>query len=109
MNKANLLLFFVALILFFGFSRAAFAALPPLIPMEDFFRNSEITGFSISPDGKKLAYIKPVERRMNVFVRDIETGEELRLTNEKERDVAGFFWKGNDRVIFMKDSGGDEN
>ncbi|MCL1941489.1 MAG: S9 family peptidase, partial [Synergistaceae bacterium] len=38
-----------------------------------------------------------------------ETGEERRLTNEKERDVAGFFWKGNDRVIFMKDSGGDEN
>ena len=89
--------------------RIVFAAIPPLVPLEDFFRNSEITGFSISPDGKRLAYIKPVERRMNVFVRDIKTGEERQLTTEKDRDVAGFFWKGNDRIIFMKDSGGDEN
>ncbi|MCL2767325.1 MAG: S9 family peptidase, partial [Synergistaceae bacterium] len=110
MHKTSLLLiFFIAIISFWGFSRIAFAALPPLIPIEDFFRNSEIARFSISPDGSKLAYMKPVDRRMNVFVRNIETGEERRLTTEKERDVAGFFWKGNDRIIFMKDSGGDEN
>ena len=44
----------------------AFAALPPLIPMEDFFKNAESAGFSISPDGTRLAFVRPWERRMNV-------------------------------------------
>lgn len=91
------------------FPFVACAAPAPIIPMEDFFRNSEISSFSLSPDGNKLAYKKPYERRMNVFVRDIETGEEKRLTSEKERDVSGYFWKGNDKIIFAKDDGGDEN
>ena len=81
----------------------------PLIPMEDFFRNPEIAGFSISPDGKKLAFAKPWERRMNVYVRDLATGEEKRLTSATERDVAGYFWKGSDRIVYAQDKGGDEN
>ncbi|MDR1377537.1 MAG: S9 family peptidase [Synergistaceae bacterium] len=82
---------------------------PPLIPMEDFFRNPEVASFSISPNGKKLAYMKPWERRLNVYVRDIYSGEERRLTSAVERDVAGFFWKGNDHIAFRQDKGGDEN
>ncbi|MDR2180087.1 MAG: S9 family peptidase [Synergistaceae bacterium] len=82
---------------------------PALIPMEDFFRNPEVASFSISPDGKKLAYKKPWERRLNIYVRDIESGQERRLTSATERDISGFFWKGNDRIAFSQDKGGDEN
>jgi dipeptidyl aminopeptidase/acylaminoacyl peptidase len=82
---------------------------PPLIPVEDFFRNPKLASFSISPDGKKLAFLKPWERRLNVYVRDIDTGEERRLTSATERDVADFFWKGGDRIAFSQDKGGDEN
>ena len=82
---------------------------PPLIPMEDFFRNPELASFSISPDGEKLAYLKPWERRLNVYVRHIDTGEEHRVTSATERDVASFFWKGSDRIAFSQDKGGDEN
>ncbi len=82
---------------------------PPLVPMEDFFKNPDIASFSISPDGKKLAYVKPWERRLNVHVRDIDSGEERRLTSATERDIAGFFWKGSDRIAFVQDKGGDEN
>jgi dipeptidyl aminopeptidase/acylaminoacyl peptidase len=82
---------------------------PPLIPLEDFFRNPESAAYRISPDGKKLAYLKPWENRLNIFVRDIDSGEERRLTSSEERDVADFFWKGSDRVAFSQDKGGDEN
>jgi len=77
--------------------------------MEDFFRNPDIASFSISPDGKKLAYVKPWERRLNVYVRDVESGEERRMTSITERDVSGFFWKGSDRIAFSRDRNGDEN
>ena len=82
---------------------------PPVLPMEDFFRNPEVGAFFLSPDGTKLAFVKPWERRMNVYVRDIETGAEKRVTSATKRDIAGFFWKGSDRIVYIQDKGGDEN
>ena len=52
-----------------------------------------------------LAFVKPWERRMNVYVRDIETGAEKRVTSATERDIAGFFWKGSDRIVYIQDKG----
>ena len=101
---------FVLLALFFAMPAAcAFAAVPPLLPMEDFFRNPETAAFSISPDGKKLAFARPWQHRMNVYVRDIATGNEKRITSATERDIAGFFWKGSGKIVYAQDFGGDEN
>ena len=91
-----------------GAAHAATGA-APLLPMEDFFRNPESASYSISPDGRRLAFVKPWENRMNVYVRDLETGIDKRVTSATERDIAGFFWKGNDRIIYAQDQGGDEN
>ena len=102
-------LFLLTIILAFMPLSCAFAALPPLLPMEDFFRNPDTAAFSISPDGTRLAFARPWERRMNVYVREIATGIEKRITSATERDIAGFFWKGNDRIVYAQDSGGDEN
>ena len=38
------------------------------IPLEEFFRNSEVRSYDISPDGKYLSYMAPYESRMNIFV-----------------------------------------
>ena len=86
-----------------------FAAMPPLLPMEDFFRNPDTAAFSISPDGTRLAFARPWQHRMNVYVREISTGVEKRITSATERDIAGFFWKGSDKIVYAQDSGGDEN
>ena len=80
----------------------------PKIPLEDFFKNPEKTGYSISPSGTHLAYMAPVESRLNVFVQRIGEDEARQLTSETDRDIAGFFWKGN-RILYLKDDGGDEN
>src|SRR5207247_2525513 len=34
------------------------------IPMRDFFRNPEKTGFQISPDGKTISFLQPYENRL---------------------------------------------
>jgi dipeptidyl aminopeptidase/acylaminoacyl peptidase len=81
----------------------------PLIPVEDFFRNAEIRGFSISPDGQHLAFQKPWESRMNIFVKPVNGTSEIRLTSAKERDIQGYFWKNNNTLVFIQDKGGDEN
>jgi Tol biopolymer transport system component len=81
-----------------------------LIAMKDFFRNPEKASFSLSPNGEYLAFMQPWEKRLNVFVQ--KTGSDaapVRITGATERDIAGFGWKGNNRIIFVQDKGGDEN
>ena len=81
----------------------------PLIPMEDFFRNPEKSSFNISPDGNHIAYMKPWKSRMNVFVMDMITKKEARLTSSQERGIYGFAWLTNKRIGYIKDEGGNEN
>src|SRR5215468_9671481 len=59
-------------------------ALPPKIPLRDFFKNPVSRGYDLSPDGKTLSFLQPWESRMNIFIRPIEGGEAKRLTNEKD-------------------------
>src|SRR5215207_11572735 len=85
------------------------AASPPLIPVKDFFRNPVKTGYSLSPNGEYLAFLQPWEKRMNVFVEKIGSGQATRVTSAKARDISGYAWKGNNRLVYIQDTGGDEN
>ena len=79
------------------------------IPLEDFFRNPEQSAYQISPNGKFFSFMAPYQRRMNVFVQEIGGEGILRLTNDTLRDIAGYAWAGNDRILYLNDTGGDEN
>jgi len=79
------------------------------IPLEDFFKNPEKSRYQISPDGKYFSYMAPFEKRLNIFVQEIGTDKTIQLTTEKDRDISGYFWKNPTRIVFLKDTGGDEN
>ncbi len=81
----------------------------PLIPLEDFFRNPEKTAFQLSPNGEYFSFLAPWESRLNVFVQKVGVDSAVRITSETERDIAGYLWKGDNRILFLKDTGGDEN
>ena len=79
------------------------------IPLEDFFKNPEKSGYQISPNGKYFSYMAPYESRMNIFVQKIGKDKAEQLTFETDRDIAGYFWANDDRILYLKDDGGDEN
>jgi len=80
------------------------------IPLRDFFKNPERTSYQLSPNGAYYAFRAPYEKRMNIFVQSRSgNAEPLRITSETSRDIAGYWWKGNDRILFMRDKNGDEN
>jgi len=79
------------------------------IPLEDFFKNPEKARYQISPDGKYFSFMAPYEKRMNIFVQEIGKDSAVRLTSEKDRDIADYFWKNPTRILFLRDTGGDEN
>lgn len=80
-----------------------------LIPMEDFFRNPEKSAFQLSPDGSRISFLKPWERRMNIYVQKIGEEEAIRITSAADRDIPAYFWAGDDRIVYLQDKGGDEN
>jgi len=79
------------------------------IPVEDFFRKPERTAVRISPDGTHLGWLAPWKRRLNVHVRHLRTGQERRVTHATARDVLGWLWASDDRLVYAQDSGGDES
>ncbi len=79
------------------------------IPLEDFFKNPDKAGYQLSPDGKYYAYTAPYMRRMNVFVQEIGKDSAIRLTSDTARSIMGYFWGNTNRILFLKDTGGDEN
>ena len=79
------------------------------IPLEDFFRKPEKTFIRISPDGRHLAWMEPWEHRLNVYVKNMESGEVNRITASKERDLWGYVWANDNRIIYAMDINGDEN
>ena len=104
MNKFTVIYFLIILI---GCNNMQNKA--PLVPMEDFFRNPEKSSFNISPNGEHIAFMKPWKTRMNVFVMDIKTKVEIRLTGSEERGIYGFAWLNDNRIVYVKDDGGNEN
>jgi dipeptidyl aminopeptidase/acylaminoacyl peptidase len=82
------------------------------IPLKDFFKNPEMSSFQMSPDGKYISYMKPWEdgnRMMNVYVRPIESKDEVRITGASKRSLYGYFWLNENRIAYVQDEGGDEN
>jgi dipeptidyl aminopeptidase/acylaminoacyl peptidase len=81
----------------------------PLLPIEDFFKNPIKDRFQISPAGSKVAFLMPVNNRMNVHVQNLADDEIIKLTNSKEHDIKYFFWANDNRIVYLQDTHGDEN
>lgn len=79
------------------------------IPLEDFFRNSERSSYEISPTGEYFSYMAPYESRSNIFIQKVGEQNAVRITSETERDIAGYAWINDNRLVFLKDTNGDEN
>src|ERR1700730_11451170 len=99
-------------LLFFMFTLSppkAEASAPPAIPLRDFFRNPQTTGYELSPSGELIGFLKPVDSRLNIFVQPKSGGEAKQITAVKDRDIRSFSWKGDKYLLYAKDNGGDEN
>jgi len=86
------------------------APVPALIPREVLFGNPERANVQISPDGKRISFLAPVQGVMNIWVQSIGTDDEHAITAAKERPISQYFWAPNsEQIIYSQDRGGDEN
>ena len=81
-----------------------------LIPLEVLLGNPEKAQPQISPDGKRMAYIAPVDGVLNVWVGDVGKDNYAPVTKDTDRGIRGYAWAyDNKHLIYIQDQGGDEN
>ncbi len=87
------------------------AELPPLIPRETLFGNPERLQPQISPDGARLAYLRPDSADvLQVWVKTIGAEDDRPVTRDPKRGIQQFGWAWNGRDLFyLQDADGDEN
>jgi dipeptidyl aminopeptidase/acylaminoacyl peptidase len=83
----------------------------PLIPRDVLFGNPDKASARISPDGRRLAYLAPVDGVLNVWVGPIDDPEAAKpVTEEKKRGVRIYFWAyTSEHILYLQDADGDEN
>lgn len=90
--------------------RAAATSLPTLIPREVLFGNPERANPRISPDGKRLAYLKADAKNvLQVFVRTVGKEDDKQMTDDPKRGIRQYNWAYNNDLVYLQDAGGNEN
>jgi dipeptidyl aminopeptidase/acylaminoacyl peptidase len=79
------------------------------VAVEEFFKDPQRAGYRISPNGEMIIYRAPHKGRMNVFFQKLGDTTATPLTEETERSIYNAEWESDDRIIYVKDIGGDEN
>jgi dipeptidyl aminopeptidase/acylaminoacyl peptidase len=89
--------------------RPAIAA--PLISRQVIFGNPDRANLQVSPDGKQLAFLAPVDGVLNVWVGPLDDpGKAKAVTQDKKRGIRSYFWAfTNQHILYVQDKDGDEN
>ncbi len=83
-----------------------------LIPRDVLFGNPQRAQGRLSPDGKWLSFLAPVNGVLNVWV--VKTGDDLSkavaVTEDKKRGIRNHDWAyDNKHILYTQDKDGDEN
>ena len=90
---------------------AAATAGVELIARDALFGNPEKGAVQLSPDGKYLSWVAPLDGVLNIWVAPADDASKARaVTDDKARGIRQYFWSYRaNTLLYMRDSGGDEN
>ena len=85
---------------------------PALLPRRLLFADPERSAVTISPDGRRLAFLAPVDGVLNAWVAPVAEPAAARpLTRVADRNLGpSLMWAHNNRhLVYFREQGGDEN
>lgn len=78
--------------------------------VEDYFKSPEAFSFQLSPDGKYISYMKRrATGERDLYIQETATQKETLLIKQEEDLIRGYYWKSAHRILYLQDTGGDEN
>ncbi len=84
------------------------AGLPPPA-VDELFGLPQVRQPRLSPDGTKIAFLFPHEKKLALGLFDRATKESRMILRATDESIVRFFWKGNDRIVFEADVSGNES
>ncbi|MBE1491066.1 S9 family peptidase [Plantactinospora soyae] len=83
---------------------------PDLIPRSVLFANPARLSPALSPSGKHIAYLAPVNGVLNIWVGESDGVDYRPVTEDSDRGINAFFWAHDGRhLMYLQDRNGDEN
>ncbi|MEW6999173.1 prolyl oligopeptidase family serine peptidase [Colwelliaceae bacterium BS250] len=99
----------IGLALIFTLTMQASWAKSSDIKVKDFFRNPEFSALQLSPDGKHIAVLSPVNNRRNIVIMETLGLKNITpITGFREQNIGAFYWANNKDIVFTLDSDGNE-
>ena len=82
-----------------------------LIPRDALFGNPERANVQLSPDGKTLSWVAPLDGTINVWVAPADDPAQAKaVTRDTARGIRSYFWSYRpDTLLYLRDTGGDED
>lgn len=78
--------------------------------VSDYFKKPNQYSFKFSPDGKYISYKQRDENgKGHVYIKNTITDEITKVIVEGEELIRGYGWANPNRLIYVMDTGGDEN
>jgi dipeptidyl aminopeptidase/acylaminoacyl peptidase len=93
-------------------TQSAMRSVSPLIPREVLLGNPKRVNPSLSPDGRRLAFVAPLDGVLNLFVRplDGDDADAAPVTHDTGRGIRSYGWAHDNRhLVYIQDRDGDEN
>lgn len=94
-----------------AWARAEAVQQTTLVPRDEFFASPTYSELQISPDGKALAFLHPLNGVLNIWVAPIDDlASATPVTRFDSRPPDGFQWSADGRfLLILKDIGGEEH
>jgi dipeptidyl aminopeptidase/acylaminoacyl peptidase len=73
------------------------------LPVDAFFKSQDKIAYRISPDGKNLSYLKLEGKNQNLYIENIATGQNKRITTLKDKNITFYFWVSKNELIYYKE------
>jgi len=82
-----------------------------LIPRRILFGNPQKASARVSPNGKWLSFLAPVDGILNVWAGPVDDFSQAKpVTQEKQRDISAHYWAyTGEHILYRQDQEGDEN
>jgi dipeptidyl aminopeptidase/acylaminoacyl peptidase len=83
----------------------------PLISREVLFGNPVRAAVRLSPDGKHLSFLAPLDDVLNIWVAPVDQpGQARAMTSDSGRGIRSYFWSFDSaHLLYTQDTDGDEN
>jgi dipeptidyl aminopeptidase/acylaminoacyl peptidase len=78
------------------------------VKVADLLQTIRIGGATLSPDGRRIAYVSDASGRLNLWLMNVDGTDARQLLHDNDRQANLTFTRDDREIVYIQDKGGDE-